>query len=294
MQRLLIVGCGDVARRALPLLTARYRVHALLRDASLADRWRQWGAIPLLADLDRPETLQRLAGLAHAVLHLAPPPSQGLRDTRTRHLLAALGQSKSLPRHLVYVSTTGVYGDCSGAVMDETRPRAAETARARRRVDAEDQLRAFGRRQDVTVTLLRAPGIYGAERLPLDRLRAGTPALVPEADVYTNHIHADDLARACVQALVRGKANRAVNVVDDSDLTMGAYFDKVAQVFDLPPPPRLPRDELARQLSPVQLSFMSESRRIGNGRLKTELGVRLAYPTVDDGLAAARAMWSAT
>lgn len=292
MQRLLIVGCGDVARRALPLLTPRYAVFALLRDGTQAAWWREHGAMPLPGDLDKRASLGRLAGLAHAVLHLAPPPNQGRFDTRTRNLLAALpsrsGRGQSLPRHLVYVSTTGVYGDCGGARMDETRPRRPETERARRRVDAEQQLRRFGAGEDCRVSILRAPGIYGADRLPLERLQKGTPALVADEDVYTNHIHADDLAAACVRALVRGDANRSYNVVDDSHLKMGEYFDQVAAAFGLPPAPRLSRDALARQLSPLQLSFVSESRRIGNRRLKEELGLRLTYPTVASGIEAAR------
>lgn len=287
MHTILIVGCGDVARRILPLLSGRCRILALLRDPARGAEWRTAGAQPLIADLDRPATLRRLAGLADSVLHLAPPPNAGRRDTRTRHLLAALGRGGSLPRRLVYVSTTGVYGDCGGARIDESRPCRPLSARAERRVDAERCLRDWGARHGVTVSVLRAPGIYAADRLPLERLRQGLPALTPEADVWTNHIHADDLARACVTALRYGRANRAVNVVDDSDLRMGEYFDRVADAFALPRPPRLPPAALAEVLSPMQLSFMRESRRIGNARLKREFHFRLAYPTVADGLVAA-------
>lgn len=295
MQRLLIIGSGDVARRALPELLSRYRVLALVRTREQADRWREAGAMPLLADLDDRHSLTRLAALARscaAILHLAPPPGNGERDSRTRHLLAALaplaaldkcpsGKNKSLTRRLVYVSTTGVYGDCQGAWIDETRPRRAENARARRRVDAENALRQLAPALGWSVSILRAPGIYAADRLPLERLQRGTPALIAPEDVYTNHIHADDLARACIAAVRRGRSNRAYNVVDDSDLKMADYFDLVADTFDLPRPPRLPRAALEQVLSPVQLSFMRESRRIGNRRLKTELGMRLRYPVVE-------------
>lgn len=288
MQRLLIVGSGDVARRILPKLVKRYRVYALLRDPASRDAWRQAGAVPILADLDDRRSLQRLAGLADAVLHLAPPPALGEIDARTRNLLAALGKGKSLPRRLIYVSTTGVYGDCHGERIAETRKLHPETARARRRVDAEKRLRAAGCGGEMRVSILRAPGIYAADRLPLERLQAGTPALAVAEDAYTNHIHADDLAAACVAALRRGAANRTYNVVDDSALRMGEYFDRVADAFGLPRPPRLSRAEAERVLSPVQLSFMRESRRIGNRRLKDELKLRLQYPTVEAGIAAAR------
>ena len=287
MQRLLIIGSGDVARRALPRLVRRYRVYALLRDRAKAAEWRAAGATPVLADLDDRRSLARLAGLADLVLHCAPPANAGTVDSRTRRLLAALGKGKSLPRRLVYVSTTGVYGDCGGACIDETRAVAPSSARAGRRVDAEARLRTWGRDNGATVCLVRAPGIYAADRLPLERLRAGTPALVPADDVYTNHIHAEDLAAACLAALARGRPNRAYNAVDDTDLTMGAYFDRVADAFALPRPPRIRRAEASGRLTPLQLSFMAESRRIGNRRLKEELGVVLAYPTVEAGIAAA-------
>lgn len=287
MQKILIVGSGDVARRTLSRLVRRYRVYAVLRDPGRLAEWRAAGARPLLADLDDPASLRRLAGLADYVLHLAPPPAEGRLDTRTRHLLAALDKGKSLPCRLIYVSTTGVYGDCAGAAIDETRRLHPESARAARRVDAEQCLRLWGRRSGVAVSILRAPGIYAAERLPVERLEKALPALAAADDVFTNHIHADDLAAACVAALRYGRANRVYNVVDDSDLKMADYFDRVADAFVLPRPPRVSRDEASRCLSPVQLSFMRESRRIGNRRLKHELKLRLAYPSVEAGIAEA-------
>lgn len=287
VQKILIVGSGDVARRILSRLARGHRVYAMLRDAGRAPGWRAAGALPLLADLDDRASLRRVAGLADSVLHLAPPPGDGRRDQRTRNLLAALGRGQSLPRRLIYVSTTGIYGDCGGARIDETRRANAESARAGRRLDAERCLRAWGQRTGVKVSILRAPGIYAADRLPLERLKKGLPALSESDDVYSNHIHADDLAAACIAALRHGRSNRAYNVVDDSDLRMGDYFDRVAAAFRLPPPPRLSRVEAARSLSPLQVSFMGESRRIGNRRLKNELKLRLAYPTVDDGIRAA-------
>ncbi len=289
MQKILIVGSGDVARRILSRLARRCRVYAVLRDPGRMAAWRSAGAVPVLADLDDRTTLHRLGGLADHVLHLAPPPAEGSGDRRTRNLLAALSKAKSLPRRLVYVSTTGVYGDCGGAEIDETRCLKPESARAGRRVAAEESLRAWGRQNGVAVSILRAPGIYAADRLPLDRLQKGLPALVDRDDVYTNHIHADDLAAACIAALRRGGCGRVYNVVDDSNLKMADYFDRVADAFALPHPPRLTRAEAAQRLSPMQMSFMRESRRIGNRRLKEELKLHLAYPTVAVGIAEALA-----
>jgi len=285
VQKILIIGSGDVARRILPHLAGRYRVFALLRNAARAKDWRADGVQPLIADLDERCSLDRIAGLADVVLHLAPPPNQGLVDLRTKHLLAALGKGKSLPRRLIYVSTTGVYGDCGGALIDETRRLNAESPRAGRRIDAEQTLRAWGLRNGVTVSILRAPGIYAADRLPLERLEKGLPALQAADDVFTNHIHAEDLAAACVAAIRHGAANRAYNVVDDSDLKMAEYFDQVADAFGYARAPRLSRTAAAAQLSPMQMSFMRESRRIANRRIKQELKLHLAFPSVSDGIA---------
>jgi nucleoside-diphosphate-sugar epimerase len=289
MNRLLIIGCGDVLRRALPHLVRHWRVYALVRqrDTSLT----ALGVTQLVGNLDDRRSLDRLAGLAEAVIHSAPPPSEGHRDPRTARLLAALskgrGKGKSLPRSVVYIGTTGVYGDCAGASIDETRPLAPLSDRARRRVDAERQLRAFARHTGCRLAILRAPGIYAEDRLPLERLHKATPLVRDEEDAYTNHIHAEDLARACVAALHKGRHLQVANVVDDTDLKMGNWFDLLADAFALPRSPRLSKAEALAQLSPMQRSFMGESRRIGNRRLKDELRLRLRYPTVADGLAAA-------
>ncbi|MGZ5199861.1 MAG: SDR family oxidoreductase [Telluria sp.] len=273
---LLIVGCGDVGMRLLPLVRARYRVFALTSNPGKRAALRAAGAVPVVADLDRKDSLHRLAGLAHRVVHLAPPQPEGARDCRTRNLTAILPDGAQV----VYVSTSGVYGDCGGALVDETRPVAPKNARARRRVDAENVLRAWARRAHGRVSILRVPGIYAHDRLPLERLRAGTPALAAEDDVYTNHVHADDLARMVALALARGLPGRVYHASDDTRMKMGEYFDAVADAFALPRPPRLPRAQLAQAVSPVALSFMSDSRRLDNGRAKRELGVRFAFPTV--------------
>ncbi len=285
---LLIVGCGDIGMRVLKLLRGHWRVLALTSSASRQAPLRAAGAVPLLGDLDQPATLGRCGALADSVLHLAPPAPAGSVDTRTRHLLTALARGGRVAR-LVYVSTSGVYGDCAGERFDETRATHPQSDRARRRVDAEQRVRWYGRAHGVRVSILRVPGIYAADRAgghPRERLLRGTPVLRAEDDVYTNHIHADDLARACVAALHRGLPQRVVHASDDSELRMGEYFDLAADLCGLPRPPRIGRDEARAQLSPMQWSFMRESRRLDNGRLKRELKLRLRYPNVADGLVA--------
>ena len=272
--RLLIIGCGDVGMRLLPLVCTRFRVFAVTSSAHRCAQLRAAGAIPIVANLDHPLTLRRLANLAPNVVHLAPPQGDGEVDHRTRHLIAILPAGANV----VYVSTTGVYGDCQGQLIDETRTVAPHNARAWRRVDAERVLRGWARRVQGQLAIVRAPGIYARERLPLARLRQGTPALLAQDDVYTNHIHADDLARIVALALFRALPGRIYNAVDDTRMKMGDYFDAVADAFGLARPPRVARAQLAQEVSPIKLSFMSESRLMRNERIRRELRVRLRYP----------------
>jgi nucleoside-diphosphate-sugar epimerase len=290
-ERILIVGCGDVGLRTARQLPRNARLMALTSSAARVPALRAERITPLQGNLDDGASLRRLAGLATRVLHLAPPPTENpdwRTDPRTLALLRAL-RLRSLPTSLVYASTSGVYGDCGGEWVSETRPLKPHTPRAWRRVHAEAHLRLFGRATGTHVHILRIPGIYAPDReggTPRGRLLKGTPVLRAQDDVYTNHIHADDLARACLAALWRGKPQRASNASDDTQMKMGDYFDLAADLYGLPRPPRLARGSAHEELPLVLLSFMSESRRLDNTRLKKELRARLRYPTVAQGLRA--------
>jgi nucleoside-diphosphate-sugar epimerase len=288
---LLIVGCGDIGLRVARALPRGVRVLGLTSSPARVPDLRARGITPLRGDLDAPASLARLAGIAHYVVHLAPPPSepgaQWWRDLRMHALLRAL-RLRSVPGKLVYASTTGVYGDCAGARVSESRPAAPHTPRAQRRVDAERQVRFFARGHGTQVSVLRVPGIYAQDRTggtPRDRLLKGTPVLAQADDVYTNHIHGDDLARAVIAALWRGRPQRVYNITDDTELKMGDYFDLAADLYGLPRPPRLARSSAQEQLPLMLLSFMGESRRLDNTRMKQELRVALRHPTVASGLA---------
>jgi len=297
-QRLLIVGCGDVGQRVARMARPGMRVLALTSSPARIPSLRAQGITPLAGNLDAPATLRRLAGLATHVVHLAPPPGDGhaqwWRDPRTQALLRAL-RLRTAPAALVYGSTSGVYGDCAGALVNETAALKASTPRAQRRVDAEALVRHFGRatlgglgQGGTRASILRIPGIYAPDReggTPRARLLKRTPVLAAADDVYTNHIHADDLARACLAALWRGRPQRVYNASDDTRLKMGDYFDLAADLYGLPRPPRVPRSTAQAELPLVLLSFMSESRQMDNTRLKNELRLRLWYPTVHTGLA---------
>ncbi len=289
-ERILIVGCGDVGLRVARQLPRNARLMALTSSAARVPALRAERITPLQGNLDDGASLRRLAGLATRVVHLAPPPNDKPDwrvDPRTLTLLRAL-RLRSLPQSLVYGSTSGVYGDCAGDWVSETRPLKPHTPRAQRRVHAEAHLRLFGRATGTHVHILRIPGIYAPDReggTPRGRLLKGTPVLRADDDVYTNHIHADDLARACLAALWRGKPQRTSNASDDTQMKMGDYFDLAADLYGLPRPPRLARDSAQDELPLMLLSFMSESRRLDNTRLKRELRVQLRYPTVAEGLA---------
>ncbi len=286
-ERLLIIGCGDVGQRVVRA-QRHVKVVALTSSPERVDALRAQSVTPVVGNLDAPASLQRLAGWATRVLHLAPPPLQGSTDPRTLALTRML-MRRSAPLRVVYGSTSGVYGDCAGAWVDESRMVNPITPRAQRRVDAEARVRHFARLRTsaVRVSVLRIPGIYAPDReggTPRERLLRGTPVLAREDDVFTNHIHADDLARACQLALWRGKPQRVYNVNDDSQLLMGDYFDMAADLYGLPKPPRISRAQGQTELPAMQLSFMSESRRMVNTRMKRELRLQLRYADVKTGL----------
>ncbi len=291
--RILIIGCGDVGLRVARLLRGRARLYALSHSPERYATLRDSGITPIPGNLDNRGSLARIANLADVCLHFAPPPGDGECDIRTRHLLAALARETSLAacrvpvahaKVLVYISTSGVYGDCGGEIVTETRPAHPENKRAKRRADAEKQLRTWGRKPGHRVGILRAPGIYAQNRMPADRVRNRLPAIHSGDDVHTNHIHAEDLARLALAVLFRGGANRLYNAVDDSGLKMGDWFDVVADHLGLPRPPRLSREEVLAAVTPAMRTFLTESRRLDNRRIKSELDFRLKYPTVREGL----------
>lgn len=301
-QRVLIVGCGDVGLRVAKAFSspasgrwqrsARVQLLALTSSPDRITSLRQAGVVPLTGNLDHPVTLRRLAGVATRVLYLAPPPRDGAGtatawgDPRIRAFAQTL-RLRCPPASWVYASTSGVYGDCSGEFVSEVRAVHPQTPRAHRRVDAETTAWHFGRATTCRVSVLRIPGIYAPDReggTPQARLLKATPVLLADEDVYTNHIHADDLARACLRALWLAKPQRAYNVNDHVHMKMGDYFDMAADLYQLPRPPRISRAAATEKLPQMLLSFMNESRRLDNRRMQQELRLRLQYPSVLDGL----------
>ncbi|MEN8175996.1 MAG: NAD-dependent epimerase/dehydratase family protein [Pseudomonadota bacterium] len=278
----LIIGCGYVGRRLLSALEpAPGPVTALVRSHKSAEALHQAGVKVVRADLDQ-APLPPLPLADARVFYLAPPPSNGTEDGHMARFLAACAL-QGQPERILYFSTTGVYGDCGGAWVDEDRPPAPRADRARRRLDAENQLRSW---RNGEVVILRVAGIYGPQRLPLQRLREGLPLLKEAQAPFTNRIHVDDLVGVALAAMERGADGGLYNACDGNPSTMNDYFRRLADLSGLPRPPEVDRNEAAATLSPGMLSYLLESRRLSNRRLREELGVRLRYPTLADGLPA--------
>lgn len=286
MQRVIIVGCGDIGRRVAVLWHARgATVIGIVRHAAKAAELRAIGIEVVRADLDRPETLKQIDFSSSLLYYFAPPAPAGANDVRMRAFLDLLAEGR-IPQKIVYISTTGVYGDQNGAWVNEDSEVAPQSARGRRRLDAENALGAWGRQQPAAVVILRVPGIYGPGRLPVDAIRSRRPVVQESECGFTNRIHADDLAQACIAAADHGRADTIYNVSDGNPGTMTDYFNRVADALGLCRPPIVSRAEAARVLSAEMLSYLDESRRIDNRRMLAELKVTLRYPDLETGLKA--------
>ncbi len=279
-----IVGCGDIGRR----VAARWAgvpVSGLVRSAASAEQLQQAEITPWLANLDEPASLKDLPVAGALVYYFAPPPATGTADPRMQHFLAAINPVQ-LPTRIVYISTSGVYGDRGGELINEDTPPNPQVDRARRRFDAEQQLRRFGQTRGVDVVILRVGGIYGPGRLPVKRLQGRVPIIHEHLAPSTNRIHAEDLAQICVAAARRGRPDTVYNVSDGTDSNMTEYFNTVADFLKLPRPPTIDWEEAERTLSVGMMSYLKESRRMDNRRMLEELGITLQYPSLEAGLAA--------
>ena len=284
--RILIIGFGDIARRVAARLRADGReVSGLVRRPEAVEELKALGLGPVVADLDDAASLAALEVEGSEVYFFAPPSSSDELDHRMRNFLAALGTQR--PGKIVYISTTGVYGNSHGAWVDEHTPTRPNTERGKRRLDAEQQLQAYGRASRVPVAILRVGGIYGPGRLPLRQLESARPVLTEEDSGYTNRIHADDLAMICTVAMERGEG--IYNVSDGQPGTMAQYFIELASELGYPVPQRISLAEARKVLPPAMLSYLEESRRLDTRRLREELRVELKYPDLSSGIESIKA-----
>ncbi len=286
MPTIFIIGCGGIGRMvARHWRTRGAEVTALVRSEATRSALQGLDLNTVPGDLDKPESLTSLELSGAVLYYLAPPSREGRGDSRMRHFLGALSPT-SLPQRIIYISTSGVYGDTGGAWVTENSPAQPQTTRARRRLDAETTLRKFSRRHGVAAIILRVGGIYGPARLPRERLEKGVAVLNEAECGYTNRIHAEDLVTILVLAAEKGEADNIYNVSDGHPGNMTQYFNAVADHLGLPRPPSLPMAEARAQLSGTMLSYLTESRRMDNRKLLHDFGITLRYPDLDAGLAA--------
>ena len=284
MKSVFIVGCGDIGDRIAGLCREKnVSVAGLVRSTESSERLQKAGIEPVQADLAKMSDLSTLPTTVATVFYLAPPPGDGESDPLIRHFLAAIS-AQTLPEKLVLLSTTAVYGDCQGEWISEIHPVNPQTARGRRRLDAEQAVQEWSANTGVPVVILRVGGIYGPGRLPIERIKKGLPILHEAESPYTNRIHQDDLAQVCMAAAERGKSGEVYNVSDGQPGTMSRYFKDIAQVYSLPMPPEISLEEAQQVMSAGMLSYLKESRRLDNSKMMRELGVVLRYINLAMGL----------
>jgi nucleoside-diphosphate-sugar epimerase len=285
---ILIAGCGYVGQRLAALLRQQYDVSAVVRTPDRVAELGRLGIPAVAIDLDRvranttiPERLEQ-----EAIVYLTPPPSSGESDLRLDRFLQL---ATVPPRAFLYMSTTGVYGDVPTGSVDEGSAVSPRTDRARRRVSAEEMTRVWCNERRVRRVVLRVPGIYGPQRLPLDRLRRCEP-VVSEAEAgIANRIHVDDLVQACILAVTNADARGVYNVSDGTSISSTAFMNAVARLAGLPLPPQVSMVEAQLTFTPERLSFVNESRRVSNERMLKHLGVKLKYADIDAGIRASLA-----
>lgn len=287
MLHIYIIGCGDIGLRVAPLWQARgASIHALARSPASEAALQARNITVLNGDLDQPEKLPSFPARS-VVYFFAPPPAHGVTDPRLRGFLNAIPNDQ-LPARVVYISTSGVYGDVRGAWVTEESLVNPTVDRSRRRLDAEQALQACAARTGVPVVILRVPGIYGPGRLPVDVVKSGRPILSEAESMYTNRIHADDLANICVVAGEQHSPPGIYNVSDGHPGSMAQYFKAVADLLGVPRPPEVSMEEAKRVLSAEMMSYLTESRRVDNSKMLRDLGVMLKYPTLTEGLRSCR------
>jgi len=282
MKSVFIVGCGDIGERIAGLCREKnMSIAGLVCSVESIKRLQQADIEPVQVDLAT-DDLGALPTTAATIFYLAPPPGEGESDPLIRRFLAAIS-THTLPEKLVLLSTTAVYGDCQGKWINETHPVNPQTARGRRRLNAEQAVQEWSVSTGVPIVILRVAGIYGPGRLPIERIKQGLPILHEAESPYTNRIHQDDLAQVCIAA-ERGKSGEVYNVSDGQPGTMSRYFKDIAQAHNLPMPPEISREEAQQVMSTGMLSYLKESRRLDNRKMLEELGVVLQYVNLEMGL----------
>lgn len=286
MQDVTIIGCGDIGRRVGKMfLEQGCQVLALVRSEEKAGELRAKGFATLIGDLDCRQDAPAIPLQGTRLFYFMPPQGGGKSDYRMLNFCRSLSPGNA-PSKVVYISTSGVYGDCGGALVTEETPLNPQTARAQRRASAESQLQEQAQRLGFELVILRVTGIYGPGRLPVARVMQGHPVLKPEEAPFTNRIHSLDLVQICLAAMERGEDGDIFNVCDGQQSSMTEYFTAIAEMHDLPRPKQISMAEAEQEMNPLMLSYLKESRRMSNRKLKEKLAIELRYPTLEAGLRA--------
>ena len=286
-----IIGCGDIGRRVARLYLKDFskialKIHALVSSNQSKRQCEELGLETIAVDLDAKESKKMLLNITKTIknsslFYFTPPPRVGREDTRFKYFLNAL---TSLPKRIVLISTTGVYGDSKGAWIDESFGVNPKADRAHRRLSAEQTLVQWAQDNNREYIILRVPGIYAKDRLPLARLKKGLPVVNSREAAWTNRIHADDLAMVCRAAMESNISGEIYNVTDGQPSTMTEYFNQVADYANLTRPPQISMQEAERTLSAGMVSYLQESRRIRNAKMIKDLRIELNHPNLKEGL----------
>ncbi|MBL1433535.1 MAG: SDR family oxidoreductase [Gammaproteobacteria bacterium] len=284
----IIIGCGYVGQYlAHAEMAADHSVNGFATHADKAQQLSQQGIDCGVLNLDDANTVA--PNLKQRVVHYhVPPPSSGRVDLRVSTFINLIDK-QPLPKRIVLISTTGVYGhvpsgyNTDGRWVTEAFPTNPQSDRARCRLSAEQQFSTWCQHNHVELVVLRVPGIYGPGRTPEARL--SKPVVCKEEAPFSNRIHVHDLVNACARAASIESPLPLYNVSDGQPSTMTEYFNAVADHAHLPRPKSISLEQAKSELSPAMLSYLSESRRIDNTLMREHLGVRLRFPDLASGLA---------
>lgn len=279
-KKLWIIGCGDIGRRVANLYQEQ-EIHAVVKSQSSALTCKNVNIKAVTLDLDSDYSITKSNFIDSDLFYFSPPQPDGKFDNR---LQGFINKIEATPRRIVLISTTGVYGDSQGEWIDETTTLKPLVDRAYRRLSAEQALQGWAQQHDKEFMILRVPGIYAEDRLPLARLKKGLPVVNESEAGWTNRIHADDLAQACKEAMACQQANQIINVTDGHPSSMTDYFNQVADFTGLPRPPQISMVEAEQTLSEGMVSYLKESRRIRNDKMLALLNIKLKYPTLKTAL----------
>lgn len=283
MSRLFAFGLGFSAQALAARLAAEgWEIAGTARDVGKIGQLATLGfeMVQYSGEAENSALPNALRGTTH-LLHSIPPGPEGDPVlAQYRDQIAALPSLEWIG----YLSTVGVYGDQEGRWVNETTEPRPNSARTEARVEAEKAWLEFGKQTGIPVHVFRLAGIYGPGRCVFDKLKAGTARRINKDNQVFSRIHVEDIASVLEASMAHPRAGAIYNVADDEPAAPGEVVAYAAELMGVPPPPEVDFEEA--DLTPMARSFYEGSRRIGNERIKSELGVKLRYPTYREGLAA--------